>query len=36
METPSLLDDEERPSLRDDLNAYEVYNTRLLRVYLGS
>lgn len=34
METFSLLDDERQSSLRDDLNLYEVYKTRLLRVDL--
>ncbi|KAF2647203.1 hypothetical protein K491DRAFT_699779 [Lophiostoma macrostomum CBS 122681] len=36
MEKFSLLDDEKQSSLRDDLNLYEVYKTRLLRVGLGT
>lgn len=36
METFSLLDDEKQSSLRDDLNLYEIFNTRLLRVDLGT
>src|SRR3954463_11773853 len=36
METFSLIDDERQSSLRDDLNLYEVYKTRLLRVDLGT
>lgn len=36
METFSLLDDEKQSSLRDDLNLYEVYKTRLLRVDMGT
>lgn len=35
MQTFSLLD-EKQSSLRDDLNLYEVYKTRLLRVDLGA
>lgn len=35
METFSLLDDEKQSSLRDDLNLYEMYKTRLLRVDMG-
>lgn len=34
METFSLIDDEKLSSIRDDLNLYEVYKTRLLRVDL--
>ncbi|KAF2494970.1 hypothetical protein BU16DRAFT_573185 [Lophium mytilinum] len=36
METFSLLDDEKQSSWRNDLNLYEVYKTRLLRVDLGT
>lgn len=36
METFSLIDDEKQSSLRDDLSLYEIYNTRLLRVDLGT
>ncbi|KAF2802721.1 uncharacterized protein BDZ99DRAFT_454406 [Mytilinidion resinicola] len=36
METFSLLDDEKQSSWRSDLNLYEVYKTRLLRVDLGT
>lgn len=36
METFSQLDDEKQTSLRDDLNLYEIYKTRLLRVDLGT
>jgi hypothetical protein len=32
VETFSLLDDKKQSSLRYDLNLYEIYNTRLLRV----
>lgn len=35
METFSLIDDEKSSSLRDDLNLYEVYKTRLVRVDMG-
>lgn len=35
MQTFSPLD-EKQSSLRDDLNLYEVYKTRLLRVDLGA
>ena len=35
METFSLIDDERSFSLRDDLNLYEVYKTRLVRVDMG-
>jgi hypothetical protein len=35
METFSLLDDEKQSSLRHDLNLYEIYKTRLVRVDLG-
>lgn len=36
METFSLLDDEKHSSMRGNLNLYEVYKTRLLRVDLGT
>lgn len=36
METFSLIDDEKQANLRDNLNLYEVYKTRLLRVDLGT
>lgn len=35
METFSLLDDAKQSSLRTDLNLYEIYKTRLVRVDLG-
>jgi hypothetical protein len=36
METFSLFDDKKQSSLRDDLNMFEVYKTRLVRVDLGT
>ncbi|ORY67657.1 uncharacterized protein BCR38DRAFT_337104 [Pseudomassariella vexata] len=36
METFSLLDDEKQSSLQTDLSLYEIYNTRLLRIDLGT
>lgn len=36
METVSLLDDERSSSLRTDLTLHEMYNTRLIRVDLGT
>jgi hypothetical protein len=36
METFSLLDDEKQSTLHDDLNLFEMYKTRLVRVDLGS
>lgn len=36
METFSLLDDGKQSSRRSDLNLYEIYKTRLLRLDLGS
>ncbi|KAI1178570.1 hypothetical protein F4777DRAFT_537060 [Nemania sp. FL0916] len=35
METFSLLDDQKQSSMRNDLNLWEKYNTRLLRTDLG-
>ncbi|KAK8859455.1 hypothetical protein PGQ11_010189 [Apiospora arundinis] len=36
METVSLLDDERSSSLRTDLTLHEMYNTRLIRLDLGT
>lgn len=36
METVSLLDDERSSSLRTDLTIHEMYNTRLIRLDLGT
>ena len=35
METCSMIDDERRLTLRNDLSLYEIYKTRLVRVDLG-